>query len=68
MCSRTRSRRSLGKILLGASLACLLGLAAGGCTGSGNTTLSQADQAKAKESAKKKFDNSGAKPGRGNAG
>jgi hypothetical protein len=52
-------------MILLTSLVGALGYSAAGCsTGSGGITLSPADQAKAKENAKKRFDNFGEQPNR----
>lgn len=62
MCLRKRSSRSLRWLVLLACMAGALGLSAAGCSpGEGGASLSPADQAKAKETAKKKFDNFGEK-------
>jgi hypothetical protein len=63
MCSSRRSRQFVGRLFLLSALAGLMGFS-GGCNGGGNATLSAEDQAKAKEAARKKFDNFGAKQGR----
>jgi hypothetical protein len=55
----------LRRLVLLAYLACVLGLSAAGCSGGGgDATLSPQDQAKAKESFKKRFDSFGEKQGR----
>lgn len=60
MCSVNRSRRSVGQLVVLACVAGVLGFSSAGCSsGGGTASLSSADQAKAKETAKKKFDNFG---------
>ena len=62
MSRANRVPRSLSR-LIPLAVACVLGASAAGCL-SGDGTLSPADQTKAKEAAKKKFDNLGAEQSR----
>jgi len=56
MCSAKQSTRNLGKLVLLAFVAGLLGFSVPGCSfGGGNATLSPEAQAKAKENFKKRF-------------
>ena len=65
MCSTKRSTRNLGRLVLLAFVAGVLGFSVPGCSfGGGNATLSPEAQAKAKENFKKRFANFGAKKDR----
>jgi len=56
MCSTKRSTRNLGRLVLLAFVAGVLGCSVPGCSGGGGqTTLSPEAQAKAKENFKKRF-------------
>jgi hypothetical protein len=62
MCSTKRLPRSLGRLVLLACLAGVVGFSVPGCSfGGGGATLSPEAQAKAKENFKKRFANSGEK-------
>jgi hypothetical protein len=62
MCSTKRSTRNLGRLVLLAFVAGVLGFSVPGCSfGGGNATLSPEAQAKAKENFKKRFANFGEK-------
>ncbi len=62
MCSTKRSTRNLGRLVLLAFVAGVLGFSVPGCSGGGGeTTISPEAQAKEKENFKKRFADFGAK-------
>jgi hypothetical protein len=65
MCSAKRSARILGRLVLLACLAGVLGSSVPGCSrGGGDATVSPDAPAKAKENFKKRFGDNGEKPRR----
>jgi hypothetical protein len=65
MCAARRSPRIVGMLVQLACLTGVLAVSVPGCSsGGGDATLSPEAQAKAKENFKKRFNDSGEKPGR----